>query len=77
MIEIESVKENLTKDSSKLYGNKELIECVKHFNNFLESNDEGNQLVESIDLAIGISEWKTFKNDIITNYSGAGIPALV
>jgi len=56
------MKENMTQENSKSYGNKELIECVKHFNKFIQGDNETEQQSESMDLTNASSEWKTLKN---------------
>jgi len=75
-LEIPTLKANLTKDNSKLYGNRELVECSKHINSFVTSHVDYSERDETIDLDVIVAEWKTFKNNIMTNYTGASSETL-
>jgi len=55
VLEMTSIKEDMTKDNYKSYGNNALVESAKHYNNFMTSHDEVLEEKELIDLSDVIS----------------------
>jgi len=76
VLDIVSLKENLSKENMKIYGNSDIQACAKHYNYFLTSHEEHKEDDETLDLNLTMSEWKTFKTDMVTNHLGATVALL-